>query len=93
MSAVPGDDSFIWRDHAGLCYSQTSQNIQRIFRHSSSIGWVCLFAAGGEGGGRICESIEIPTSLCLYSIGFEIGGDLPDGNLFSVCVLFTLALT
>ena len=59
------------------------------FRHSSSLGWVCLFA----GGGRICESIEIPTSLCLYSIGFETDGDLPDGNLFSVCVLFTLALT
>ena len=34
-----------------------------------------------------------PTSLCLYSIGFETDGDLPDGNLLSVCVLFTLALT
>ena len=63
------------------------------FRHSSSLGWVCLFAAGGRGGGGMRESIEIPTSLCLYSIGFETDGDLPDGNLFSVCVLFTLALT
>ena len=63
------------------------------FRHSSLLGWVCLFAAGGGGGGGICESIEIPTSLCLYSIGFKRDGDLPDGNLFSVCVLFTLALS
>ena len=62
------------------------------FRHSSSLGWVCLFAPGGGGGG-IRESIEIPTSLCLSSIGFETDRDLPDGNLFSVCVLFTLALT
>ena len=63
------------------------------FRHSSSLGWVCLFAAGGGGGGGIRESIEIPTSLCLSSIGCETDRDLPDGNLFSVCVLFTLALT
>ena len=61
------------------------------FRNSSSPAWVCLFSAERAGG--ICESIEIPTSLCLYSIGFETDGDLPDGNLFSVCVLFTLALT
>ena len=40
------------------------------FRHSSLLGWVCLFAAGGGGGGGICESIEIPTVVfaCVRAI-------------------------
>ena len=43
-----------------------------------------------RGRGGICESIEIPTSWCLYSIGFETDGDLPDGNLFSVlCFVYS----
>ena len=48
----------------------------------------CLFSArGGEG---ICESIEIPTSWFMYSIGSGTDRDLPDGDLFlNVCsVLF-----
>ena len=63
-----------------------------VSRHSSLLGFG-VFVFSWRRGWRICESIEIPTSLCLYSIGFETDGDLPDGNLFSVCVLFTLALT
>ena len=54
------------------------------FRHSSSLACVCLFSArGGEG---ICEIIEIPTSWFMYSIGFGTDRDLPDGDLFSMCV-------
>ena len=56
------------------------------FRHSSSLACVCLFSArGGEG---ICEIIEIPTSWFMYSIGFGTDRDLPDGDLFSMCVWF-----
>ena len=40
---------------------------------------------GGEG---ICEIIEIPTSWFMYSIGFGTDRDLPDGDLFSMCVRF-----
>ena len=31
VSAVYGDVSVIWRDHAGLCFSQTSQDISAQF--------------------------------------------------------------
>ena len=56
------------------------------FRHSSSLACVCLYSArGGEG---ICEIIEIPTSWFMYSIGFGADRDLPDGDLFSMCVRF-----
>ena len=52
---------------------------------------MCLFAAGGGGG--ICEIIETPISSFLYSIGFGTDGDLPEEDLFSMCVWFALALT
>ena len=44
-----GDVLFIWRDHAGLCFSQTRHNLQ----HSSDIvlrwpGCVLFLAEGGE---------------------------------------------
>ena len=81
-----GDVPFIWIDCAGLCFSQSSQDFQGHFRHSSSLACVCLFSArGGEG---ICEIIEIPTSWFMYSIGFGTDRDLPDGDLFSMCVRF-----
>ena len=73
------------------CVSANQARIFRRFRHSSSLACVCLFSArGGEG---ICESIEIPTSWFMYSIGFGTDRDLPDGDLFSMCVRFGFALT
>ena len=71
------------------CVTAKQARIFSRFRHSSSLGWVCLFAPGGGGGGGIRESIEIPTSLCLSSIGFETDRDLPDGicSQFVFCLL------
>ena len=61
-------------------------DVSAQFRHRSSLTFVCLFSArGGEG---ICEIIEIPTSWFMYSIGFGTDRDLPDGDLFSMCVRF-----
>ena len=79
---------FIWRDHAGLCTAKQARYSAR-FRHSSSLGWVCLFAARGGGGEGYVRVLKFQPLLCLYSIGFETDGDLTDGNLFSVvfCLL------
>ena len=69
-----------------IVFQPIKPGISAQFRHSSSLACVCLFSArGGEG---ICEIIEIPTSWFMYSIGFGTDRDLPDGDLFSMCVRF-----
>ena len=69
-----------------IVFQPTKPGFSAQFRHSSSLAFVCLFSArGGEGK---CEIIEIPTSWFMYSIGFGADRDLPDGDLFSMCVRF-----
>ena len=73
-----------------LCFSQSSQDFQDIF--DIVLASLCLFvsARGGEG---ICESIEIPTSWFMYSIGSEQTETYLMG-ICSQCVFgFVLAFT
>ena len=58
------------------------------FRHSSLLGWVCLFAAGGGGGEGICESIEIPP-LCVC---IPLVSKQTETYLMGICSQFVFCL-
>ena len=93
MSAVHGDVSFIWRDHAGLCYSQTSENIQRVFDIVLRlVGFVCLQQKDGEEEGYVRVLKFQPLCVCIPLVSKQTETYLM--GICSQCVFgFALALT
>ena len=88
MSAVPGDDSFIWRDHAGLCYSQTSQNIQRILDIVlREVGFVCLQQEEREGEGYVRVLKFQPLCVCIPLVSKQA-----ETYLMGICSQFVFCL-
>ena len=85
------DVPFIWIDCAGLCFSQSSQELQHSFdivlRKLES---VCFQREEGKEYVRLLKFLLLGSCI---SIGFGTDRDLPDGDLFSMCVRFCFGLT